>query len=374
MGEVIKYLQNLEISQIISVITATAVLMLFLVFSSIFAYLLVKIFQKNVSKEEIKKQSLYKTIRLFMYLLGIYSALKILHLPIEANYYIDKTFKVILIWTAAGIISGIVELREIILAKLKYKGLDDKEKNVATIVSKITKFILYTVAIYLSLKEFGYDLGGLATGLGITGAVVALATQDIMKQLFAGFTIFADKPFEIGDWVQIGDVDGTVQSISLRTTKLKTLQDTIVTVENNTVINNPVTNWGKIQKRLYRPNIKLALETDETTIEKVMSRIRFILKYDKEIIKDSVIVQLSSIDQNCVNINIYLETTVTKYFDYLKFCSRINLTILNILETQGVKLAYPGQNIYVKENIPLESIKSLPEDVRKVVKPKRIKK
>ena len=91
-------------------------------------------------------------------------------------------------------------------------------------------------------------------------------------------------------------------------------------------------------------------EKAESTIEKVINRIKFILRYNEDIIKESINIQVLKIENDAINIDIYVETTVTNYMKYRDFCNKINLTILNILETQGVNLAYPGRNIYIKEN------------------------
>ena len=243
-----------------------------------------------------------------------------------------------------------------------------------SVVGKIVKIILYIIALYLSLKEFNYDIGGIATGLGLTGAVVALAAQDIVKQIFAGLTIFIDKPFEIGDWVEVGDISGTVEDITIKSTKIRTIEDTVVTVPNDTMTSSSIINWGKIKKRIYKANLKLALETEEATVEKVINRIRFILKYNKDIIKDSISVQFNKIDNDSINILIYVETTITKYVEYQYFCNKLNLTLLNILETQGVRLAYPGQNIYIKEGKILESVNSQETTEKLSTKPTKIKK
>ena len=79
-----------------------------------------------------------------------------------------------------------------------------------------------------------------------------------------------------------------------------------------------------------------------------MNRIKFILRYNKDVINESVSVYLNNIQTDGINIYIYLETHIVDYAEYQKFCNKLNLTILNILETQGVKLAYPGQNVYIK--------------------------
>lgn len=343
------FLKSITSNQIKNAVLAIVIAIIFWLLSSIISYGIVKLFYRNEEKTVLKNGSLYKAIRAFLRMFGIFTSSKILELNAEQNAFCDRCFKVVIIWTIARIVSGIFEARIIILEKINKNLANKKSAFMTSVTSTIVKIIVYIIASYLSLKEFGYDIGGITTGLGLTGAVVALAAQDIVKQVFSGIMIFIDKPFEIGDWVEIENIEGTVEDISIKSTKIRTIEDTIVTVPNNTMTEANVINWGRIGKRVYRANLKLSLETEERTVEKVLNRIRFILKYNEDIIKKSMNIQFDKIEEDSLNIYIYIETTITSYKEYQAFCNKINLTILNILETVGVKLAYPGKNIYIKE-------------------------
>ena len=174
-----------------------------------------------------------------------------------------------------------------------------------------------------------------------------------------------DKPFEIGDWIEANGTSGAVEDLSLRSTRIRTANDTIVTIANDTLISENIVNWGKIGKRIFEADINLALETKEVTIEKITNRIRFILKYNKEINPDTVMVNFNNIKETGINVHIRAATSITDYMKYTDFCHKTNLTIMNILESQGVKLAYPGSNVYIKEN---KTPKEITEGVKKQVK------
>lgn len=354
--EIITYIQGIEISNIIDFIIALAFIIIVLIISPIITSTLFRFFYKKEEKQETKKLTLYKTIRTFINILGIYVSTKILKLTTDQNLFIDKCFRIVLIWTIANIIAGILELNLIIIDKMENKNkidISQNDKFLVKMISKIVKYILYILATYITLKEFGYDLGGIATGIGIGGAIIALAAQNLVKQLLAGFAILSDKPFEIGDSVEIvqgaNKTSGKVAGITWRSTKLKTAEDTIVTIDNSVVIDSNVVNWGKINKRTYSTNLHLALETDEQIVEKVINRIKFILKNDSDVITKSIRVHLTGIDGDYLNILVHVDTSIIDYGKYTNFCNKLNLTILNILETQGVSLAYPGRNIYIKE-------------------------
>ncbi len=348
--EFINIIKNIEISQITNLVIGIFIVIVFILLGPLFSYGVVKIFLRKQSREEIKESNIYKTIKLFLSLTGVYVASKIIELQKFQNEFMDKSFVVVIIWTLARVVVNIFEARALFIHKSNQKEEIKKNAFFTSVTSNILKIILYIIAVYLTLKEFGYDIGGLATGLGLTGAVVALAAQDFIKQIISGLSIFTDKPFEVGDWIDIEEISGTVEDITIKSTKVKTIEDTVVTVPNDLITSTKVINWGKIKKRVFRANLKFSLETEESTIEKVINRIKFILRYNEDIIKESINIQVLKIENDAINIDIYVETTVTNYMKYRDFCNKINLTILNILETQGVNLAYPGRNIYIKEN------------------------
>ena len=346
----IDFFKNLEVSNVINLIIAIVSAIIFILLSPFASYGIIKLFFRKQKKENIKNSSIYRTMKMFLSLTGIFVAGKIMDLSQAKNEFLNKCFTVVIIWTVAKIIIGIFEVRELLIDKSSKKDEIRKNAFFTTVVSNILKTILYIIAIYLTLKEFGYDIAGLATGLGITGAVVALAAQDFIKQIISGLSIFTDKPFKVGDWIDIEEISGTVEDITIKSTKIRTSEDTIITVPNDLITSTKVTNWGRIDKRVFRANLKFSLETEERTIEKIINRIRFILNYNKDIIRKSINIQVLKIEEDAINIDIYLETIITDYKMYREFCNKINLTILNILETQGVKLSYPGRNIYIKES------------------------
>ncbi len=360
---VINYIKNMDVSTIINFAVAIAVVILFLIFSPGISYSILKIFFQKDKRKEIKDSSLYKGIRVFLSLLGVFISTKILNLTEAQDAFCNKCFRVVIICTVCNTIAGVIDLNQKNLLKTKTKNKENvtqRDKFTVTMISKVVKALLWITAIYLSLKEFDFDIGSLATGLGIGGAIVALAAQNIVKQMLSGLALVSDKPFAIGDFIEVGSVSGTVIAITWRSTKLKTMEDTIVTIDNGVVIDSNIINWSQITKRVYKANLKLPLETDESTVEKIVNRIKFILRYNNNIIGDSIILGLSDIQEDGLNISIYLEYKVLDYNESQKFKANLNLTILNILETQGINLSYPGRNIYIKE------VSTLPENIKQV--------
>lgn len=347
INELIEWIESIELSQVINVIVCIVAIILTVIISPLISYAIAKLFGLKKTKQEIKDGVVYNTLKYFFMATGILFAIRILGLNENLNNFINKLYRIAIIWIIAKTVSDIFSNGKILSSKFKDKANDP----MINIINKAIKVVLYILAAYLTLKEFNYDLGGILTGLGLSTAIIALAAQDTFKDVFSGLAIFWDKPFAIGDWVEIGDVSGTVENITFRSTKLRTTEDTIITLQNSAISSQNIVNWGVIKKRIYKANLKLPLETEEVTVEKVLNRIRFILKYNKDIIKNSVSVHFNQIKDDGINVYIYLETRITAYGEYQDFCNKINLTLLNILETQDIKLAYPGQNIYIKSDI-----------------------
>lgn len=347
INELVAWIQSIELSQVINLIICIVAIIFTVIISPFISLLIAKVFGWKKTRKELKNGVVYNALKYFLMATGILWSIRILGLNEEISNFVDKLYRISIVWIIAKTASDIFSNGKLLTSKFKDKANDP----MINIINKAIKVVLYILAAYLTLKEFNYDLGGILTGLGLSTAIIALAAQDTFKDVFSGLAIFWDKPFAIGDWVEIGDVSGTVENITFRSTKLRTTEDTIITLQNSAISSQNIVNWGVIKKRIYKANIKLPLETEEVTVEKVLNRIRFILKYNKDIIKNSVSVHFNEIKDDGININIYLETNITAYGEYQDFCNKINLTLLNILETQGIKLAYPGQNIYIKSDV-----------------------
>lgn len=352
-------IKNIEISSYINLLVAMGILVLFLIFTPIICYQLIKLFYKDANKtkkskyenkQKIKKSTIYKSLYLVFLITGIFIAFKVMDLTSVQDAFVNKMYRIFIIWLIATAIAAIFESRSQILDKANLPINIKRNSIFLSMAGKLIKIVLYIIAGYLSLKEFGFDLGGVATGIGIGSAVLAIAMQDLVKETFAGVLLFMDKPFEIGDWIEANGTSGAVEDLSLRSTRIRTANDTIVTIANDTLISENIVNWGKIGKRIFEADINLALETKEITIEKITNRIRFILKYNKDINPDTVLVNFNKIKDTGINVHIRAATSITDYMKYTDFCHKTNLTIMNILESQGVKLAYPGSNVYIKEN------------------------
>lgn len=206
-------------------------------------------------------------------------------------------------------------------------------------LSKLTKFIVVVLTAALILEQWNYHVTGLITGLGIGGLAIAMAAKDTLSNLFGGFVIITDAPFTIGDLIQTGTIEGVVEDINFRSTRIRTPEQALVTVPNSTLANQPITNLSKMEKRRISLNVQLDLETTNEHLTICIQAVRRLLFDDPQILKDGLMVYLDRITSSSKNLIVQFFIPTTEYEEWMKVKEKYNLAILGLLEKQGISLA-----------------------------------
>lgn len=350
INSLINFFSNITQEKVIDLLIAFVVMGVFVILSPALSYLIIKMFKiKEKDKKKIKRNPFYLPLKALFICVGIYCGIIIINLPENVMNICRKVFDIAIICITAKGLVNFVDPKKGIVRKLRNDDMPDGNRTVASFTGKILKYVIYIGAGILILTVWGINPSSLIAGLGVSSAVVALAAQDFVKNLISGFSILSDRPFLVGDWIQVGTNEGEVIEISFRATKIKTADNTIVTMQNSMFNTNNVINWSRMTERRYLLNIKLPLNTNSDKIEKIIKRIKFVLSNNKEVIKDSIQVNLDTIDTSGMNLLIYMYTNNVQYIDYLGFRSRINEKILKVLESENIDIAYPGQNVYIHQ-------------------------
>ena len=348
INNIINFFKNITQNQLIDCGIALIIIAVFFILSPFLSYLIIKMFKfKEKDKSVIKNNAFYKPLKFLFITTGIYVAILILQLSENIMAVCTKAYTIILICIVANAAINIVDPKKGIVKKLRDEDKIDGNKTVASFTSRILRVVIYIVAAFLILYVLGIDLSGLVTSLGVVSAVVVLAAQDIAKDIMSGFSIITDKPFLVGDWIAVGVNEGEVIEISFRSTKIKTSDNSIVTIQNSIFTTNNVINWSRLKQRRYLLNLKLPLETNTDKIEKIVNRIKFVLHNNEDVDQKTIQVHFDTIGLDNININIYMYTDIVAYTDYLAFKEKVNEDILKVLESEDIKMAYPGQNVYV---------------------------
>jgi MscS family membrane protein len=204
------------------------------------------------------------------------------------------------------------------------------------------------------LQVWGINVTALVASLGIGGLAFALAAKDTAANLFGSFSLLADKSIRIGEWIKVSGVEGTVETIGMRTTKIRSFQKSLITVPNHIVANNPIENFSRRGIRRIKMHIGLTYSTNSTQIIKIMADIKKMLKGHEGISQsDSLMVNFDTFGDSSLNIFIYTFTKTANWAKYLEIREDVNLKIMKIVEDNGSSFAFPSQSIYV-ESLPSE--------------------
>lgn len=349
INSVINYFKNISTEQILTMFIAIVIVILFCLLSSLIAYGIIKIFKWKSKGKEIRENSLYKPLKSVIIWIGLHIAVLTLGLPNNLTAICNKIFRIGIIIILAVGIANIFSPDSKIFKKIANHRRIKGNQTLVNFISKVTKGIIYVIAVFLVMTELNFNLSGLIAGLGLGGVIVALAAQDIAKNLFGGMAIILDKPFSVGDWIQTTNYSGTVEDITFRSTRLRMTDNTVVTIQNSTLSNEPVINYARLPMRRYSTTLNLALETNSDVVENIIGKLRFALSNTEGVIVSGLMVYFKNISEDGIEIGIFFNTNIVSYNEYLEFCEQINLLLLKVLESENVKLTYPTQKVYVAD-------------------------
>ena len=354
MSQIIEYLGNITSLQIMDVVVAICIIVLFKIFSPTISYIIIRMFKiRAKNKKVIKESAFYKPLAVFFTIFGIYISIVFLKVPLaitdEAMQIVKKIFEIVSVIAFARGLAASFEPKSSLVKKMKEKTSKDVEDSMFDFILKIVRAIIYIVAGFIVITLLGVNLNGLVAGLGVGGVIVTLAAQDTAKNLFGGLVIFLDKPFIVGDWIEMAPYEGTVEDITFRSTRVRTFENSVVNVPNSVISNSSIINWSKMEKRRYNTNLCLELDTPLEKLDIFQKRVREMLQQREAIYDESIIVKFDEIKDNGINVLVSSYTESVDYTSYLSEKENINRKIMKILREENIELAYDTKTLYVKQ-------------------------
>lgn len=345
--------KNVQLEQVIDIVVAILVYILFRALSKSLAYTTVKIFKPTVrNRKKIKQNAFYKPLVLFYAFLGAYLGLLIIRKPLNTtgwfNKAVDEIFKFVIIILSANGIANSLTTNSTLVNKIKERMNPDIEDAMFKFILKAIRFLVYLIAAFMIITELGFNLNGLIAGLGVGSVVLTLAAQDTAKNLFGGLVIFLDKPFVVGDWIEVDNYEGTVEDITFRSTRVRTFENSVVNIPNSVLASESIINWSKMEKRRYRINLCLDENTPLDKVKKVQERIKEMLIEHNGVIDETIIVRFDKIADNGINLLVSSYTDSVDYASYLAAVEKTNFRIMQILKEENVELAYDTKTVYVR--------------------------
>ena len=285
-------------------------------------------------------------IKVVVFVVFLHIGLSIFHWPPQAELWLHKAFVVIL---AVSLTYMVLKVTDVLVDIWRERGADVEKgtnEQLFIVIRKGIKAFLLVIAALVTMQNLGVNVTAAIASLSIGGLAIGLAAQDTLANLFGAVAIFADRPFRIGDRVKLDAVDGTVEGIGLRSTRVRNLDGHLVTIPNKTMGNATITNITA------RPNIKTEMNlgiTYDTPTDKVL-RASAILEevYRAHPLTTDVWVSFNKFNDSALNLYVVHWWNGVEAKAHLAGMQELNLTIKRRFEAEGIEFAYPTQTVHVK--------------------------
>ena len=199
------------------------------------------------------------------------------------------------------------------------------------------------------LDRLGVPVSGLLTGAGVAGLAVSLAAQSTLNSLIAGITLVLERPFGIGDYIVLGSLEGTVEDISFRSTKFRTPDNVVVSIENSKVASEYICNCDQRKSRLWDFTVGVTYDTPRETLEVLCRDLTAVLQNDPEVLADKVTVTVDTFNAYSIDLRCRMYVTTTRLADFLQAKNRLNLQIMDVVHKDGCDFAFPTTTIEMAE-------------------------
>lgn len=332
---------------------ALLIFLFFLVLRKVFTRYIFRLLLKWVQKTntelfEYALKAFERPLRMFFLLLGLYAASQYLPLSIEVNVVIAKIFSSAVIILIAWGFFLLSDSSSAWIEKLIEKYNLTFDRLLIPFFSKVIRTVVVVVAVSIVMGAWGYNINSLVAGLGLGGLAFALAAKDSLSNIFGGIVIITERSFSKGDWIETPSVEGTVEEITFRSTRVRTFAQALVTIPNSTLANEPITNWSRMGKRRINFHLGVNYSTPGDKLETVVNRIREMLQNHPEIHPETILVYFDRFNDSSLDIFLYFFTKTTNWAEWLRVKQDCNIKIMQIIEEEGVDIAFPSRNIYLE--------------------------
>ena len=217
------------------------------------------------------------------------------------------------------------------------------------IFSWTTRLFLVLVGAGMVLQEFGYRIDTLVAGLGLGGLAVSLAARDTLANYFGGIVLIGERTFAVGDWIEFGDVSGTVETMNFRSTKIRSLDDTLVTVPNAVLAQANIKNWGRVRHRMVRYTLSLPTSLAASVVHAFLAELEDLLRRDPNVLDEGRILGVESLDGGRIVIHVRFYVRTADFSQWFAYRSEHFLILGELLRKFGVSAQPPLQEVLLTE-------------------------
>ena len=235
--------------------------------------------------------------------------------------------------------------------KLKSTGRKSAVKNAISLIKFFARSAIWSIALLLCVDNIGVDITALVAGLGIGGIAIALAAQNILGDLFASLAIVLDKPFEIDDYIVVGDISGTVEQIGIKTTRIRALSGEELVCSNADLLGSRVRNYRRMTERRAEIHIGVVYQTPYELLTKIPNLIEEIIIKAENARFDRANFKSFGDSSLLFEVIFYVSVPDNDYKEYMDIIQTVNYEIFKKFEEEKIEFAYPTQTLHISKGI-----------------------
>lgn len=292
-----------------------------------------------------------RPISLFVVILLLRIFIPVLQLPPDTAHWVMLTLKALLPLFGTIVFYRLVDVLAMYLENLAQRTESTLDDQLVPLLRKTLKTFVVGIGTLFILQNLDIPIIPLLTGLSIGGLAFALAAQDTIKNFFGSLMIFIDRPFQIGDWITSGDIDGSVEEVGFRSSRIRTFRNSLMYVPNGKLADSTIDNHGMRQYRRFFTQIAVTYDTPPELINTFVEGLRKIVEAHPDTRKDYYNVYFNDMASFSLNIMFYIFFEVPDWSAELKARHEVLIEILKLGKELGVNFAFPTQTLHM-ENFP----------------------
>lgn len=294
--------------------------------------------------------ALHHPLRVFFIALGVELAFLIISPETKWMSFIDKLFRMANISLIAWVLLNYTPAATRLMIHFNEEKQGTTSEVAIRFMAILLRIVIVSLLAVILISEMGYNINGIITGLGLSGLTLSLAAKNTASNLFSGFEIITDKPFDVGDYIASASCEGFVEDITMRSTRVRTRDDLVVTVPNATLMTEAITNYSHMELgKAVEFTIGLTYDTTSEQIRKVCGDLTEYLKNDDDIDNSIISVTFKDFSNSSQDILVRYFTKTTEKYENLRVREKINYEIRRIVEDAGASFAFPTATVHLEK-------------------------
>lgn len=307
--------------------------------------------RSNRNWDDILLDTIIVPARILIIALGLAIGAQILQIDPTTNNFVQHLIRTLIVIVL--FMAGIRAIDVIAPSSVRLFGVTGLtiSERLLPFLRTAFKLLFVALCVLVIVQEWGYDASGLIAGLGVGGLAISLAAQDTIKNLFGFTTIVGDQPFMVGDFIKTPDVEGTVEHVGVRSTRIRQLDQAYVTVPNSVLANAAILNWSRLSKRWINMTLRITYDAHRSDIQSLLEQMRALLISREHVDTDSVLVRFINFGDFGYEILVRCYVTLADWGEFTAEREIINLEMMKIVEELGLHIAFPSRAVYI-DNTP----------------------